>query len=80
VDAIITTVVCGDPFPHNALPTLGYPTHISHAVVEDGTNVQPCFEDMLKKNENLCQSNAVSKPEKNIGSRPKRCSTNPSVF
>jgi hypothetical protein len=61
VDAIIATVVYGDPFPHNALPTLENLIHITHAVAKDGVNFQPCLKDVHKEKENLCQSDVVSK-------------------
>jgi hypothetical protein len=62
VDAIIATVACGDPFPHNALPTLQNPTHVIHMVVEDGIKkIQPHLEVVHKVKENVCKSNAVSK-------------------
>jgi hypothetical protein len=61
VDVIIAMVVCGDPSPHNALPTLENPTHIFHAMAKNGINMQPCLKDVYKEKINLCQSHAIFK-------------------
>ena len=62
VDVVINRVTCGDPLPHNALPILLNPTHITDTAVEDGINIQPYLEVVYKVKENECQINAVSKP------------------
>jgi hypothetical protein len=59
VDAVIERVTGGDPSPHNALPTLQNPIHITGTVVEDGINIQLCIEIVHNVKENISRNDTV---------------------
>jgi hypothetical protein len=62
VDAVIETLIGGDPSPPTAPPTLPNPIHTINTVAKDGINIQPHVEVVHNIEQNISHDNTVSKP------------------